>query len=815
MDAKANEGPADTKQSPEASEGTTRDASPLSNPEPIVAALPKRRWLRLGLHGWPRPSRRVMLWSLAALAVAGGSAASWWYSCGFVGCPSTAQLQAWHPTEGGALLDVNGSLIAPLAPVKRVNVPITRIPRHVQAAFVAVEDKRFYTHHGIDWRGVARAAVQNLRAGGVREGGSTITMQLARNVFLSHRANERSIPRKLLEWRYATLIERALDKPTILERYLNAIYLGNGVYGVEGASQDLFGKSVQNVTFAEAALLAGLPKAPSSYTPRNDPVRAHERRAVVLDVLEREQVATPQVIAAARVTPIRALPAEWQPSRRSDSWAVEMVRSVLDSLRRTGVIPSTLNDGQLRVRSTFDRRAQFAAERAIAGGTSQLDAARGEWGDGASRTQGTLVALDPSTGAIRALVGGRRIERKGFNRALRAHRQPGSAFKPFVYVTALQHGFTNASMVDDEPITIDNGRDEWTPANFNDDYAGRVTLRDALAHSANAATVRVSRSIGIAPIIEQAHALGITSPLPSVPALALGAGAVTPLELTTAYVPFGNGGLRVQPYTVERVEDIFGRVLWAHVASATPRVLDARDAFLVTSLMRSVVDEGTGRAVRAAGIRGPVAGKTGTTNDGTDVWFVGFTPTLVASVWFGADEPTPLGSDASGGRLAAPVWARFLREGWHSPEQDVAWAPPSGVVATSIDVATGKLASNFCGESRREWFRQGTAPTESCESETRIAMLDELLRPEPPQAPEPPVFTPPPARARQRPPQNRPQASPQYRPPTRTRNAQVRTLSHLVDRAINAINDRRGREVARRVMDELRRAAESDNRQHD
>jgi 1A family penicillin-binding protein len=768
MDVKANDG---TRGTQSTSDAPSHDgATPVSSASARQPSAMRARLRRL-------PWRRIVSYS-AVLAMFGAAfSASWWFSCGFRGCPTVAQLQAWRPTEGGALLDSKGALIAPLAPVKRVNVPLTRVPRHVQAAFIAIEDRRFYTHHGIDWHGVARAFVENVKAGGVREGASTITMQLARNVFLSHRASERSVTRKLLEWRYARLIESALSKPDILERYLNVVYLGNGVYGVEGASQDLFGKSVRNVTLAEAALLAGLPKAPSAYTPRRDPSRARERRSVVLTVLERERVATRTAIAAARATSIGSLPAEWQPPRRTDSWAVETVRATLDSLRRVGAIPSTVSDAQLRVRATFDRRAQFAAERAIAGGAAQIDNERSWWTDRPLRTQGALVAIDPMTGAIRALVGGRRIERKGFNRALRAHRQPGSAFKPFVYVAALQQGFTAATMVDDEPVTVGEGRAEWTPANFNDDYAGRVTVRDALARSANAATVRISRDVGIPRIIAQAQAMGIESALPAVPALALGAGAVTPLELTVAYAPFGNGGMRVQPYAVEQIEDIFGNVLWRHPPAAVRNVLDAREAFLVTSLLRGVVDEGTGRAVRSAGIRGPVAGKTGTTNDGTDVWFVGYTPTLVASVWFGSDDPTPLGDNASGGRLAAPVWARFLRDGWHSPEKDAVWRVPAGIVSRQIDIGTGKLAMDWCGPSRREYFRDGTVPTESCEHDARIAMVDA----EPPDWHEPPSL-------------------------------EDLDLSAAVDAAIGAITDKRGRAAARQVLDELRRIAEQQDR---
>jgi penicillin-binding protein 1A len=702
-------------------------------------ALGRRlRALRAFLFSLPRMLFRLLRTNRNARRVAAGLAVagtvwtmvmgSWWWSCGWQGCPTPAQLQAWRPTEGGTLFARDSSVVSALSAVRRVNVPLTRVPAHAQAAFIAVEDRRFHTHEGVDWRGVLRASVSNLRAGSVREGASTITMQLARNVFLGNRATERSWGRKLLEWRYARLLEASLSKEQILERYLNAIYLGNGVYGVEAASRDLFGKSIADVTLAEAALLAGLPKAPSSYSPRNDRVKALARRSVVFDVLEREQVADAAAMRAARRAPLKLARREFVLTRTVDSWAVEAVRSTLDSLRVAGVIPRTLNDAQLRVWSTIDRKAQVAAERAIAAGAAQIDDERSWTGSpvrGDERTQGALVALDPFTGAVRAIVGGRRLERKGFNRALRSRRQPGSTFKPFVYAAALMHGFTPASMVDDEPVEINSGRDTWRPANYGDEYAGRITLRDALARSANAATVRVSHEVGVPAIAALAHAQGITSDLPQVPALALGAAAVTPFELTTAYAPFANGGMRVVPHIVERVEDQFGRLLWTRKATSGTRVLQATDAFLVTSLLESVVERGTGRAVRDAGVRGPVAGKTGTTNDGTDVWFVGYTPTLVAGIWFGADNPQPLGWNASGGRLAAPVWARFVREGWHSPEQDTPWRPPPGIESHQIDIGTGMLASDWCGPSRREYFRTGTQPKGSCESAAPLAMRDE------------------------------------------------------------------------------------------
>ncbi len=742
---------------------------------------------------------RVLAGALAFGAVSAGFVGSWWYTCGYDGCPSVAELRAWQPTEGGMLLDRSGAIIAPLSPVKRVNVAIVRVPKQVQSAFIAVEDRRFRTHHGIDWRGVGRAALSNVRAGGVREGASTITMQLARNVFLSHRAAERSWGRKLLEVRYATLLERALTKDEILERYLNAIYLGNGVYGVEGASRDLFGKGVRAITLAEAALLAGLPKAPSGYSPRRDRARATARRAVVLTVLQEEGVASAAQIAVARATPVRVPRSEWSP-RVADSWAVETVRGTLDSLRKAGVIPATLNDGQLRVRSTFDLRAQVAAERAVASGAAKVDEERSEWMSASERTQGALVALDPVTGALRAMVGGRRVERRGYNRALKAHRQPGSAFKPFVYAAALQQGFTPATMVQDEPVEIAIGNDLWSPANFGDEYAGSITMQEALARSSNAATVRISRQVGMRRIVALAHAQGIVSDLPNVPALALGAGAVTPLELTAAYAPFSNGGARVTPFAIERVEDVFGRVLWQHPLVAMPRALDSVDAFLVTSLLRGVVDDGTGRGVRTAGLRGPVAGKTGTTNDGTDVWFVGYTPSIVAAVWFGSDEPRALGAAATGGRLAAPVWARFMRDGWQSPERDSAWRVPVGVESRQIDLASGQLAGEWCGESRRAWFRVGTAPVARCSESERVAYLDQVDRDDDdvfarpdysiPSPPAPPPPRPAPARR------------------NRSRDGLTingRDLSAALDAMIGAIErGDDGRTISRRIVAELK-----------
>jgi penicillin-binding protein 1A len=331
-----------------------------------------------------------------------------------------------------------------------------------------------------------------------------------------------------------------------------------------------------------------------------------------------------------------------------------------------------------------------------------------------------MVALDPRTGDVRALVGGRaygeRYTRGTLNRALKAHRQPGSAFKPFVYAAALASGMTPATGVDDEPIDVPLGNGRiWSPGNSEGNYLGPTTLRQALAHSANGATVRVGRQLGEARVIDVARRNGIQSKLPAVPSLVLGAVEVTPLELVTAYAPFANGGFRVVPRLVTRVSTPDGNVLWtAPVRRAA--VMDARDAFLLTSMLRSVVEEGTGRAIVNAGIREPVAGKTGTTNNGSDVWFVGYTPALVAGFWFGYDEPRSMGQGATGGRLAAPAWADFYQAGWRERAGD--WAAPAGLVRRRVDADNGHAATEYCPATRDEWFKQGSEPTRQCAEHT-------------------------------------------------------------------------------------------------
>jgi penicillin-binding protein 1A len=643
-----------------------------------------------------------------ALLLLSGGTTLWMATCGLAGCPSDQQLRGFRPSEGSRVFDRSGASLGRLSYVRRINVPLSKVPRHVRAAFIAAEDRRFYYHSGVDWRSAGRALARNFAALEVREGFSTITMQVVRSAFLAHLGPDRTLGRKLIEIELARRLERALTKQQILELYLNLIYLGNGTWGVEAASRDLFGRSVSQLTVGEAALLAGLARGPSLYAPRRHRDAARGRRGVVLAQMQREGYLGPDAVARAAREPLRLAATGWKP-RRSRSQALDAVRKVVDSILGDDLARA----GDITVHTTLDARAQAAAERAVGDRAAAIERGRPAPPEG-RELQGALVAMDPRTGEIRALVGGRRFVQRGFNRALGARRQPGSAFKPFVYAAAMAEGYTPATLVDDSPVEVVDGDRVWRPVNFDGEYAGVVTLRRALATSANAAAVRLSRAVGERRVVALARRAGLRGDLRAVPSLALGAVEVTPLELTAAYAPFANGGYRVEPSLIRRIVRADGSELWRAREPDTERVLQAGEAFQVTSMLRSVVDEGTGHFVRELGVEGPVAGKTGTTNNGADIWFVGYTPTVVATVWFGYDVPRRIAANASGGRLAAPAWAAFYRNGWRERSSAEGWLPPAGLVSRAIDEETGYLASEWCPTTRREWFKPGTEPVRYC-----------------------------------------------------------------------------------------------------
>jgi penicillin-binding protein 1B len=585
-------------------------------------------------------------------------------------------------------------------------------PFSLLQAVLAAEDHRFFDHPGVDLRGLLRAAWVNVRERRVAQGGSTITQQLVKNRLLDP---ERTLWRKLHEAWLATLVEWRYSKERILEAYLNEIYLGQrgplAIRGVGAASRAYFGKEVHQLTVAEAALLAGMIRAPNTYSPAVNPQRARVRRDVVLARMRDLGRLSAADYEAARREPVK-VDVAGAPGQVAPYFA-DHVRQELEARFGAGAL-----DGRdVHVFTSLDLTLQRLAERAVGRGLERLEAQRPRR-RGGERLQAALVALDPATGQIRALVGGRDYHASQFNRASLAHRQPGSAFKPFVYAAALAapegggRGFTAATFLDDSPLTLTVNGEAWSPRNYEDRYQGRVTVREALQQSLNAATVRLAQDVGLPAIIERARALGIESRLEPVPAMALGSFEVTPLELGRAYLPFVNGGRRTPPARAVRlVQDRHGGLDPADDPDEERAVLTPPEAYLMTSLLEGVIDAGTGAAARSLGVTGAVAGKTGTTNDGRDAWFVGYAPGLLALVWVGYDGS--LAHGLSGAEGALPIWAEFMRPALETMPATGGFTVPSGVSFAEIDLTNGKLANRFCPRTAKEVFITGTEP-EAC-----------------------------------------------------------------------------------------------------
>ena len=627
-----------------------------------------------------------------------------WPRCQGGSCPSVAALEAYKPPQASEVLDREGRLIARLAPEQRIVVPITAIPPRVTGAFLAVEDRRFYQHHGIDFHRTLGALWRDLRTLSLREGSSTITMQLARNVFPQQIGPARTLRRKLSELVLAREIEQKLPKDRILELYLNQIYLGNGLYGVEAAARGYFGKPVGELTAAQAATLAALPKAPTAYDPRRFPDAARRRRDLVLRMMADTGAIPPAELRKAVREKLQLSPPE---EASGAPWFIAAVRRELHD--RFGPEADTMG---LRVRTGLEADLQRAAERELVRQIAGLEKRRkktcGE--DHADCLEGLFVALDPLTGDVRALVGGRDYSMSEFDRATQARRQPGSAFKPIVWAAALESGIPLTTV-----LAPDGG--DYQPADRIALPVGTLNLREALRVSSNRAAVALGNRVGLSHVIDQAHALGISTPIPDFPSTLLGAGEVVPVELAAAYASFANGGMRVVPRFVNSVEGPGGNVLWMPSVEMKLAVSPGV-AYLMTSVLTDVVERGTGAAARAEGPAGvPLAGKTGTTNDAQDVWFVGGTPELVGAVWLGYDRPRPLGPPASGGRLAAPLFGRILREYYRKRPAPAPWTRPAELEERDVDVASGGLAIAGCPPDRvaRELFVPGTAPPDCTE----------------------------------------------------------------------------------------------------
>jgi penicillin-binding protein 1A len=663
------------------------------------------------------------LYAVAAVVVASAAGGGLLTATVTDDCPPVAALKTYRPPEASRVFTEDGQLLADLSPQRRIVVELDRIPAIVRDGFIAVEDRRFWEHDGVDYRGVARAIWRDLTSLSLKEGFSTIPMQLARNVFPEQLPRGKKFSRKICEVRLARQIEDEFSKREILELYLNQIYLGDGLYGVEAAAQGYFGKEVARLTPAQAALLVALVRSPEGYNPRKHPMTAIQRRNVVLGVLAREGVLTEAEAERAKREPLRLAPPLEAAGRAP--YAVAAVRREL----RERFGPDADIQG-LRVYTSLDPALQQAAREALVGQIERIES--GAYGryrhsrpaagaaepDSAASPylQGMIIALDPHDGRIRALVGGRDFALSQFDRALQARRQPGSAFKPIVYAAALQQRIPPTTRIDASPVNIDNaGSPVWQPADHLADSMSTITLRDALALSSNNATVRLGQWIGVQRVIDMARALGLTTAIPPYPSISIGSAEVVPAELVAAYAAFANGGYRVEPHLITRVEDAHGNLLWQRPFERR-RVLEEGVAFLTLSLMEDVIERGTGGAVRRLGFWLPAAGKTGTTNQSKDAWFIGMTPDLVAGVWIGFDRPQRIVANGSGGSLAAPAWAEFMKAAYSARPAPAAWVPPPSVTSIPVDLATGSLATHHCPaeQVRIEYFLPGTEPREYC-----------------------------------------------------------------------------------------------------
>ncbi len=739
------------------------------------------------------------------------------------GIPSIEELKQYRPTAGTKIYADDDVLVGELKVEKGIFVPLDKIPKHMINAVIAVEDSRFWRHGGIDYIAIARALFKDILYGELKEGGSTITQQLAKVVFLTP---QKTLKRKLREAALAIKMEKNLDKREILELYLNRIYFGHGAYGVEMASRVYFGKSVKDITLSEAALLAGLIKAPLLYSPYNDLTRAKERQHIVLSKMEEEGYLNRSQEENALKQPIYL--SSIRAGVEANNYFIDYIRKYLED--KYG--PELVYREGLNVYTTLDRNAQLSAAKALQQGLRELDKRRG-WrgplehrkdidikkeikskelvttvvanpGDISSglvlkvtekealiktrgiigklsikdaiwaskiidskkgkvkflkdftltqilkpgdvvkvsiktikgrdiqltleqdpEVEGSVVAIEPNTGFIRALVGGYDFVKSEFNRAVNARRQPGSAFKPIIYAAAMDNGFTPASIIIDEPITYHGGsQGDWTPENYDHKFYGPTRLREALAYSRNVVTVKLVEAMGVNRVIDFARTLGLQGEMPKDLTISLGSMSVTPLELASCFNVFASGGMKVKPISIKYIIDSKGRVLESNEPE-TEEVISPQTAFLITSMMEDVVKYGTGWKAKALGM--PVAGKTGTTNEYRDAWFVGYTTDLVSAVWVGFDDMRPLGPLETGARAASPIWVSFMKAAEKGEPQEFS-TPEEGIVSCYIDPTTGLLSRDEA-TGIKEYFKKGTEPKQFAPSTSIWKIREDQINP--------------------------------------------------------------------------------------
>jgi len=659
---------------------------------------------------------------LMVLASAGAAA---WVAYGVLAdLPGTKEIHSLGDmAQATTIFDAHDVPVFTVFKEQRIEVPLGRMSPNLVKAVISVEDQRFFSHDGVDLIRIAAAALRNVREGRRAEGASTITMQLARQSFLSL---DKTYRRKMKEAVLAERIEHAYAKPRILELYLNKVYFGDGLYGVEAASRGYFGHHASDLTLAEAALLAGLIQSPSSYNPTDNLDRAVARRNVVLQTMVGNGDITAADAAQARKAPVRL--ANTLEMRESlGLYFKEQVRREL--MERFG--SARVVQGGLRVYTTIDPEMQRAAEQSVEQGLVAIERRRGYphpargKAKGIDYLQGALVAFDPETGAVRALVGGRDFVESRFNRATQAHRQAGSAFKPFVYTAALEAGFSPASVISDLDAATATPGGAWVPEDGHSN-ASAMTMRSALRISSNRAAVQMLNTVGIPAAVSYAQKMNISTP-PSVPSLALGTGDVTLLSMTSAYGAFANRGTLHTPVFIRRVEDANGKVLYTDPGKAS-RAISESSAFLMSSMLADVINAGTAYKARQSGFTLPAAGKTGTTDDYKDAWFIGYTPHLVTGVWVGFDQPQTIVPNGYAADLAVPIWGSFMKTATAGNPPD--WLErPDNVIGVTVCRVSGKLPNAGCGSVTNvnddgsietksmiytDYFVKGTQPTTMC-----------------------------------------------------------------------------------------------------
>lgn len=651
--------------------------------------------------------------------------------------PSEDELKNFSPVLSTKIYDRNNVLITELFTEKRTWIEFKDIPEHVKLAVLAIEDHTFYHHWGINPKRILKAAIDNLIKRKIIVGGSTITQQLAKTAFLTHK---RSLRRKIKELFLALMLEHNFSKNEIFEMYLNQVYFGNGAYGIQQAARIYFSKNVSELTIAESAMLAGLISSPAYYSPVKHYERALSRRNLVLKRMLKlgfiSKSEYEQAISEPLIVGFYTIPSV------TSSYFIEYIKQQLEDEFPQEI----LYTGGLSIYTTLDLNLQKNAEEILNRHLSELD----KICKSSEPVQGLIVALEVKTGKILTMVGGRDFRKSQFNRVTQAKRQPGSAFKPIIYLAALEQGFTPASIIEDTPLVFyNNGIDWelistttnfaeldftklkklnindyhdfianlkqlkeknkiWIPENYKNKYHNKVLLRRALELSLNSCSIRLTMEVGPNKVIEYARKLGITTPLTNTYSIALGASEVIPLELVQAYSVFANYGVKTEPYGILEVKDKFGNTLKSYQPKETI-VISPESAYIITNLLKGVIKNGTGSYARSLGR--PCAGKTGTTNDCTDAWFIGYTPEIICGVWVGFDIKKSLGKDATGGKIACPIWTEFMKVATANlPPKD--FTPTENIVEVPIDATTGLLAGPYSKKVYIESFVKGTEPKE-------------------------------------------------------------------------------------------------------